>query len=306
MESSDWQIEVAGVSKLRDGLYGLGGARFVGEKDAEAIWRLRGQRSVELAYWAAPDGGTFEFEADGAVIGTGDTQASEIRPGYVTFILPEGSSEFKLHVSSGTVQLFGVEFRTDRRGIIYSSLGVNGASVTLLSRSFNRAHLAAQLSHYDPDLVVLAYGTNESGFPDFIDSNWDTELTSAVKRIRAALPTASILLMSPMDRGVVLDDGSIGTIATLPRIVQIEARVAAEQGVAFFNTFEAMGGEGTMGRWYSAEPRLVGADFIHPMPGGAKVIGELLYSALRDGYKEYRQRREALSQAGNSKAKTGQ
>ena len=30
-----------------------------------------------------------------------------------------------------------------------------------------------------------------------------------------------------------------------------------------------------MGRWYAAEPRLVGADFIHPMPAGAKIVGEL-------------------------------
>ena len=45
-----------------------------------------------------------------------------------------------------------------------------------------------------------------------------------------------------------------------------------------------------MGRWYAAEPRLVGADFIHPMPAGAKIVGELLYRALRDGYNQYKLR----------------
>ena len=45
-----------------------------------------------------------------------------------------------------------------------------------------------------------------------------------------------------------------------------------------------------MARWYAAEPRLVGADFIHPMPAGAKIVGELLYNALRDGYNEYKLR----------------
>ena len=76
----------------------------------------------------------------------------------------------------------------------------------------------------------------------------------------------------------------------MPRLVHIEARVASETGAAFFNTFEAMGGQGTMGRWYAAEPRLVGADFIHPMPAGAKIVGELLYNALRDGYNQYKLR----------------
>ena len=103
-------------------------------------------------------------------------------------------------------------------------------------------------------------------------------------------PDASILLMSPMDRGERNERGEIETIATMPRLVKIEAKVAEESGVAFFNTFQAMGGEGTMARWYAAEPRLVGSDYIHPMPAGAKIVGELLYGALRDGYNEYKLR----------------
>jgi lysophospholipase L1-like esterase len=183
-----------------------------------------------------------------------------------------------------------VEFNKSRPGVLYSSLGVNGANITLLSHAFNGAHWAAELRHYRPDLVVLAYGTNESGFPKFVDSTWGGELKSAVKRLQNALPDASILLMSPMDRGVRNDRGEIETIDALPRLVKIEARVADETGVAFFNTFQAMGGEGTMARWYAAEPRLVGADYIHPMPAGAKIVGELLYGSLRDGYNEYKLR----------------
>ena len=96
--------------------------------------------------------------------------------------------------------------------------------------------------------------------------------------------------MSPMDRGERKNGGEIDTIPTLPHLVDIEARVASETGTAFFNTYSAMGGQGTMARWYTSEPRLVGADFIHPLPAGAKVVGELLYKALRDGYNEYRVR----------------
>ena len=76
----------------------------------------------------------------------------------------------------------------------------------------------------------------------------------------------------------------------MPRLVKLESKVAGESGVAFFNTFEAMGGEGTMAKWYNGEPRLVGADFIHPMPAGARIVGELLYNALGDGYNEYKLR----------------
>ncbi len=138
--------------------------------------------------------------------------------------------------------------------------------------------------------MIVNYGTNESGFASFVDKTWGPEMKEAVRRIHAALPGASVLLMSPMDRGERKDGGEIDTVPVLPRLVNIEARVASETGAAFFNTFEAMGGQGTMGRWYAAEPRLVGADFIHPMPAGAKIVGELLYSALRDGYNQYKLR----------------
>ena len=94
--------------------------------------------------------------------------------------------------------------------------------------------------------------------------------------------------MSPMDRGERNASGQIETVPALQRLVELERKIAANEGVAFFNTFEAMGGNGTMAKWYAAEPRLVGADFIHPMPGGAKIIGNLLYKAILDGYNHHK------------------
>jgi lysophospholipase L1-like esterase len=293
MEASGWKIDVAGTqTELKDGMHGLGAASFRGSTGATAHWTLKdGQhRHVDVSYLSQPEGGTFSFEADDKELGTVDTASETRAPGFASFDLPLGSKHFTVRVTSGSVRLYGADFRKGSKGVVYSSIGVNGANVTLLSRAMNGNHWTAQLHHYDPDLVVLAYGTNESGYPSFVDKTWGPELKMAVKRVRAALPEVSILLMSPMDRGERNKAGEIDTIAALPRLVKIESKVAGDEGVAFFNTFQAMGGEGTMARWYSSEPRLVGADYIHPMPGGAKIVGELLYSALRDGYNEYKLR----------------
>jgi lysophospholipase L1-like esterase len=291
MDASKWTIDVAGDTQIKDGLHGLGGASFQGVPGAVANFTVKdGERSAEVAYLEQPEGGGFSFEADGTGLGTVETAAPERHPAWRSFELPAGSRKFTIRVESGRVRLYGVEFSKNRPGVLYSSLGVNGANITLLSHAFNSAHWTAQLHHYRPDLVVLAYGTNESGFPKFVDTTWGGELKAAVKRLQAALPEASILLMSPMDRGERNDRGEIETIAVMPRLVKIEAKVAEDTGVAFFNTFQAMGGDGTMARWYAAEPRLVGSDYIHPMPAGAKIVGELLYGALRDGYNEYKLR----------------
>src|SRR5579871_545468 len=290
--SSNWKIDIAGFTELKDGLYGLGGATFRGNAGAEAHWTLKdGQhRSVDISYLAQPDGGSFSFDADGHELGTVDTMAEERAPGFVSFPLPAGSKKFTLRVTSGAVRMFGADFRKAGPGVVYSSLGVNGANITLISRSMNGPHWAAQLHHYKPDMVVLAYGTDESGYPEFISGTWGNEMRTAVHRLQADLPGVSILLMSPMDRGQKDPGGEITTLPALPQLVDIETQVAAETGVAFFNTFQAMGGAGTMARWYAAEPRLVGADYIHPLPGGAKIVGELLYTALRDGYNDYKLR----------------
>jgi lysophospholipase L1-like esterase len=292
MESSKWKIDVAGDTKIKDGLHGLGAASFAGSVGAVAHWTLKdtGHRSVEISYLAQPDGGSFEIEADGEQIGDADTTADSPAPGFASFTLPAGSKRITLRVTRGSVRLYGADFRKPGPGVEYSSVGINGANITLLSHAMNGPHWAAQLQHYKPDLVVIAFGTNESGFPEFVDGTWGKELTATVHRVQAAVPGASVLLMSPMDRGEKQKGGDIVTMATLPREVRIETGVAKETGVAFFNTFQAMGGEGTMGRWYNSEPRLVGSDYIHPMPGGAKIVGELLYNALRDGYNEYKVR----------------
>jgi lysophospholipase L1-like esterase len=305
IDSSKWTIDVAGDTQIKDGLHGLGGASFQGLNGSVANFTVKDQqRTAEVAFLEQPDGGTFSFEADGNQLGEVETEAEERHPAWTSFELPPGSKKFTVRVESGRVRLYGVEFSKGRPGVLYSSLGVNGANITLLSRAFNGAHWTAQLHHYKPDLVVLAYGTNESGFPKFVDSTWAAEMKLAVKRLQTALPDASILLMSPMDRGERNDRGEIETIAAMPRLVKIEAKVAEETGVAFFNTFQAMGGDGTMARWYAAEPRLVGSDYIHPMPAGAKIVGELLYGALRDGYNEYKLR-QLKSREGGAKAPEG-
>jgi lysophospholipase L1-like esterase len=291
MDASNWKIDVAGATDMKDGLHGLGAASFRGSSGAVAHWTLKDTQhsSVEISYLAQPNGGSFSMEADGVVIGTADTDGEQ-GPGYASFSFPSGSKNFTLKVIHGAVRLYGADFRKASPGVVYSSIGINGANVTLLSHALNAQQWTAELRHYKPDLIVVAFGTNESGFPAFVDGTWGRELRAAVRRIQAAVPGVSILLMSPMDRGERKSNGEIGTIEAMPRLVDMESKIAAETGVAFFNTFQAMGGAGTMAKWYNGEPRMVGADFIHPMPAGARIVGELLYNALREGYNEYKLR----------------
>jgi lysophospholipase L1-like esterase len=308
LSASNWQIDIGGNSALKDGLSGLGAVSFRGAPGAVANWTLKDamHRTAEVYFLSEPEGGAFSLEADGQMLGTSSAKAEQTAPGFTRFEIPEGAAHLTLRVTEGSVRLYGVDFRRSDPGVVYSSAGINGANVTLLSRALNEAHWAQELQHYNPDLVVINYGTNESGFPQFVDNTWGREMRLAVRRLHKALPNASILLMSPMDRGEKKEGGEIDTLAAIPRLVNTEAKVALDTNVAFFNTFEAMGGQGTMARWYAAEPRLVGADYIHPMPAGAKIVGELLFSALREGYRRHKlqELKEKIAQS-NAALQTG-
>jgi lysophospholipase L1-like esterase len=70
--------------------------------------------------------------------------------------------------------------------------------------------------------------------------------------------------------------------------VTIQKRVALAHGAAFWNTFDAMGGEGSMARWVKAKPQLGGGDLTHPTPLGAEVLGDMLSDALIAGFERYK------------------
>lgn len=289
LSGGGWKIEPATQSQSRDGLFGLGGVSFRGMPGAwsRVVLRDTGHTAVEVSYLEMPGGGSFHLAIGDQVVSV-DTSGPRTGPGYAQFPVPPEERRFEIRVTGGAVRLFGYRFEKPGPGLAYHSLGVNGAYVAVPSRMFREEHWAAQLRHYTPALVVINYGTNESVYPSFVDQSFASELKEVIRRVRAAVPEASVLVMSPMDRGKREASGEIGTAPALPRVVAIEQRVAQEAGCAFFNTFQAMGGSGTMGRWYHAEPRLVSADFIHPMPAGARIVGNLLFKALMDGYNKYK------------------
>jgi len=293
ISASGWKTYPASHFETRDGLFGLGGVSTVGSEGASSriVFRDPTQNRFELWYLRQPGGGVVTIAGDDKTLARVDTSGEEIAPGFAPFEAPEGVRALTLRVDSGQARLFGVTAGKTTPGVVYNTLGLNGASISVLSRMFKESHLSEELRHRNPDLVVINYGTNEADFAAFIDGDYQKELREAIRRIRAALPEASILLMSPMDRGHHVGLTDIETMPTIPKLVAIQSRVARETGCGFFDTFAAMGGDGTMARWYTRQPRLVSADLIHPYPAGGKMIAEIFVREVNLGLNRYKWRR---------------
>jgi len=288
LAGSGWKIEPASQSRAHDGIHGLGGVSFRGGPGATSRVTLPDDRHSEatVSYLAQPGGGAFSVRTGDTELIKVDTADDDRHLAFASFKLPSGTRNLSLTVTSGNVRLFIYRFDKDEPGVQYSSLGVNGAQVEMVARFFEVHQWTDALQHENPDLVVLNYGTNESIYPAYVEKQYPDELRTVISRIRAALPHASLLIMSPMDRGEMKASGEILTPPAMQALVEKQRQIAAETSCAFFNTFEAMGGAGTMARWYAAHPRLVSADFMHPLPAGAAIVGALFESALVRSYED--------------------
>ncbi len=293
---------LTGVGSMRQSTYGLGGATLVGEPGATSTLKLadtptdRTLTAADLQFLTEPNGGSVTLSADGNPLATISTDGPSDTPADQLIPLPPGTSTLSLSVSGGQVKLAGIDLRRGNSGVLYDSLGLNGASTTVISRTFSPTAWAAELQHAAPSLVIINYGTNESTFASFVSKQYEPELRLAIAKLRSALPDVPILIMSPMDRGERGGLNEIHTMATIPEIIAIQQRVAADLHCGFFDTFNAMGGDGTMSRWTAAKPRLVTADLIHPTPQGALIVAQQLIANLDLGYARWK---EAHGHAGS-------
>ena len=115
---------------------------------------------------------------------------------------------------------------------------------------------------------------------------------TVISRLKAAFPTASILLIGVGDRDYRDEDGRVRTMPGIRHLAAWQQRLAADSGIAFWNLFEAMGGEGSMARLAEAVPPMANRDYAHINFLGGKHLAGLLFEALMHG-KELSDKRRA-------------
>ena len=183
-----------------------------------------------------------------------------------------------------------------RPGVMVSSLGVVGASLRDLA-SRDEAIVATELAMWRPSLIVLAYGTNE-GFDDALDGRaYEGLLRGQITRMRRLAPAASLMLVGAPDalRNGVVDgcsaDGRRAPPPSLAVVRDVQRRVAADMGVAFWDWHGRMGGDCSADRLaIGGEPHMRG-DRVHFTSIGSDWIGGLLSADLMTAYDAWTARR---------------
>jgi lysophospholipase L1-like esterase len=281
LKGKGWRIHSPLLVGRPDRNYGLAGIDFAGANGAEtavSTGKTQPFEVVELHYLAQPKGGRIQVQVERGLNMEVPTEG-EPGPAVKSIQLPAEGVHNLLLRATGEARLYGVVLERKGPGVVYDPLGQNGYAIQHLAK-INSQHWIQALRLRRPDLVVLAFGTNEVGYYNIPGPAYAADYREIVRRIREALPAASILVMGPMDRGARNPEGALGTMPNLIRIVEAQRKIAAELGVAFFDTYRAMGGEGSAVRGYNATPRLMTGDFTHPTRSGADRIARSLVDAL--------------------------
>ncbi|MGV8041054.1 MAG: GDSL-type esterase/lipase family protein [Thermoanaerobaculaceae bacterium] len=255
---------------------GLAGSYLETFQAGESAWIEGIGSSFRLTFWRQPAGGTVEIRRDGRVAAT-QSLDGPAGVGAVRLSAPDpGPHRWEVRTTGrGVVRLLGAALENER-GVAYSPLGQNGATVELLLACEERV-FAELLRIEQPDVVILAFGTNEAGDPRFDAAGYELVLERVLGRIRGARPEAAVVLVGPPDRA-----DSRSASAVVPAVAAAQERVAGRKGAVFVDRAAAMGGGGSAHRWAAASPPLAQADLVHFTASGyARLAAMVLDGFIR-------------------------
>jgi lysophospholipase L1-like esterase len=300
LHSSDgeWKASRLAGPITSDGMYGLGGVSFTSYGGGVAWFgaATRGDfgRKVsryDVYYLEQPAGGEVEVDVRGAPPERFSTRGPEKVSRIHSVTTEDGESKIGVRaVGGGSVRLFGVALERDEPGVVYDALGSHAAMAVYWQRQ-DAGHWKDQLALRKAALVVFQYGTNESDLWKLDRDEYEHALAGLIDELREA-SGASVLVVAPLDRAE-QKGTKLVTKQVILDLVAIQRRVALSHGAAFWDTFSAMGGSGSMGRWYKTRPQLGGGDLTHPTPRGAEVVGDMLSDALVRAYQGWSRDRDA-------------
>lgn len=280
-----WNVHAITAGVIPDGMYGVGGSTAETDGGRATIKLVTGTASqVELYYLAQPRGGSVAITADGKPLATVDTRGATRQPGFASASVAAGAQKFDF-AARGRVRLFGVSLE-NASGAVVDNLGV--VSVNLKSFDANKAeHFQAELKHRGADLVMLMIGANEAEWlnPGDRDTrDYATRYGKLLAQVRAAVPEASCLVVSPTDQAEARD-GTYVSRPVMPMLIDAQRTAAHEAGCAFYSTYGWMGGQGSAAKWFRRG--MVGTDFQHLSRKGADALVDGLFRTLVAGYQKY-------------------
>jgi len=204
--------------------------------------------------------------------------------------------DFKKSPSSITMQFKGKDspdiygFALDAsKGIAVDNIPLRGSS----GYGFTQMNFDFLKKFYEllnVKLVIMQFGVNSvpenerTIVPDY--TYYEKGFYNQLKTIKAINKDICVVVIGVSDRSRKAGD-SYETNPNIEKIRKAQKNAAFKAGCAYWDLFEAMGGENSMPSWVFAKPALANKDFTHFNEKGARMVAEMFYNALIYDYLQY-------------------
>lgn len=195
--------------------------------------------------------------------------------------LADYANDCEINLGDSFDLLHGISLERSEGGLLYHSMGINGAGFYTLE---DQVEMFSQIAMLQPDLIIVSLGTNDA------QGNYRAEvarsnINSFMSKLEAANPQSSILFTLPPDS---YKKGKPN--ADLARLEKEIIEYAKAHDHAWWNLSEVMGGKGSVTKWRNHN--MAAKDLLHYSPKGYMLQGHLMYQAIIKGYKSYSEVRE--------------
>ncbi len=280
--SGDW--EYASIAKSKTGYnYGVSGLTLLKKSRLAQIYiDPNRQDSSEYAFNIVK---IFHNLVNGLVINPLDSLlidhiTTDTLSGLTTLILKEEVKD--IHLSFFTpdsitesVFIYGISLESENPGIVYHTIGINGASF----RSYLKAELLPeQLKALEPDLCIISIGTNDANTRGFDADLYVERYKLFLDNILKVCPNVKFLLTVPNDSKMFGRYVNRNTEMLRKKIVGL----GCEYGCGVWDFYTIMGGLNSIEKWY--EYGLARPDYIHFNEKGYELKGDLFFNAFFNLY----------------------
>ncbi len=283
------------VGKRSDSLpLGPAGYTFIPLEDNTVSFKAEKNRqhlssfpSVKIFYGQCEDGSIQYFIDDSA-------HRETLADGYGIHELSidESCKQFRFRIPAAKkLAMYGVSFES-KTGVGVDNFSMRGNSGIGLSYVKEKMFTAFDSLH-PYDLVILSYGLNVANEKS---KNYDwyvRSMKNTIAMVKRAFPHSSILVLGCSDRADNIE-GDLQTMPSVKRLIQEQRKMAAANGVCFWDLQQAMGGDSTMIRWADMAKRpLANKDYTHLTFYGGKKVATILLSTILYEQEKYERRKKS-------------
>lgn len=221
----------------------------------------------------APDGGTVSVKTD-----SGEWEERNIAPSDSVVCIEVAAPATGFELKTSARGLVGLGVWLDTPGGVsvdcMSSRGFSGITLTKINPA-----LCRDIARYvDYSLVILEFGINAMSASQKDYSLYSSRMVNVINHVRRCYPRADILVMGVGDRGE-KRGGSVVSMVTAAAMITAQRDAARRAQCLFWDTREAMGGEGAVVQWSTAG--LINKDYIHMTHKGGERLAKELFNAIQ-------------------------